>query len=82
MTLLLDIALAGLLAQAVGPGAQAGWASPATEALTKAIAIQVALDRAGFSPGVIDGQMGANTRRAMRAYEQQHGNPVEPVALP
>jgi lipoprotein-anchoring transpeptidase ErfK/SrfK len=53
-----------------------GAASPLPEAL----ALQVALDRAGFSPGVIDGQMGENTRRAAEAYRRQHGKDAEPVA--
>jgi lipoprotein-anchoring transpeptidase ErfK/SrfK len=47
-----------------------------------ALALQVALDRAGFSPGAIDGQMGGNTRRAADAYRKQHGTDVEPSAEP
>jgi lipoprotein-anchoring transpeptidase ErfK/SrfK len=44
---------------------------------------QVALDRAGFSPGVIDGKPGRNTTRALAAFEQQGGTldtGVEPLA--
>jgi lipoprotein-anchoring transpeptidase ErfK/SrfK len=47
---------------------------------TDAFALQVALDRAGFSPGVIDGKMGASTRRALSAYRQRNGRDPEPPA--
>jgi lipoprotein-anchoring transpeptidase ErfK/SrfK len=35
----------------------------------EAIALQVTLDKAGFSPGEIDGKLGKNTLRALEAYE-------------
>ena len=39
--------------------------------------LQVLLEGAHFSPGVIDGHSGMNTRRALRAYQQAHGlNPT------
>ena len=49
---------------------------------TTAIATQVALDRAGFSSGVIDGKMGMNTRKAMDAYRTREGRDVEPSTEP
>jgi lipoprotein-anchoring transpeptidase ErfK/SrfK len=45
---------------------------------------QVMLDRAGFSPGVIDGRMGTNTRRALETYLREGlepgPTPVEALA--
>ena len=38
--------------------------------------MQVALDRAGFSPGEIDAHGSANTERALRAFQQAHSLPA------
>src|SRR5262245_46846049 len=56
-------------------------AAPAA-AMHQTIALQVALDRAGFSPGAIDGHMGLNTERALDAYRQQNGRDPDPYAEP
>ena len=44
------------------------------EKARRGLALQVALDRAGFSPGEIDAAPGANTDRAMAALKAAKGN--------
>lgn len=40
---------------------------------TKALQTQVMLDRAGYSPGEIDGSLGTSTKRALEAYTKNGG---------
>jgi lipoprotein-anchoring transpeptidase ErfK/SrfK len=44
------------------------------------VRVEVALDRAHFSPGVIDGYNGDNVRKAVSAYQAAHNLPVNGVA--
>jgi lipoprotein-anchoring transpeptidase ErfK/SrfK len=45
------------------------------------LAVQVALDRAGFSPGALDGRIGLQTKRALEAYRKAQGS-EPPVSAP
>jgi lipoprotein-anchoring transpeptidase ErfK/SrfK len=63
-------------------GAPATQPRPVDSATLDAIAIQVALDRAGFSSGVIDGRTGANTKKALEAYRKREGRDIAAVADP
>ncbi len=71
------LSLIATLAQAPTAQAPAGGPPPNNEALQ----LQVMLDHAGFSPGVIDGHAGANTKKALDAY-QQNGNTGTPAGEP
>lgn len=46
--------------------------------VTSVLQIQVMLDRAGFSPGAIDGRMGANTKKALELFRKS-GNQGVPT---
>ena len=54
---------------------------PAKGAATGGLALQVALDRAGFSPGAIDGQAGSSTKKALEAHRKLNGG-EPPVVEP
>jgi lipoprotein-anchoring transpeptidase ErfK/SrfK len=45
----------------------------------QALAVQVALDRAGFSPGEIDGRIGSKTRLALSEFQKSAG--LEPTGM-
>jgi lipoprotein-anchoring transpeptidase ErfK/SrfK len=67
---------------ALAIAAQAAPAGQHASKDTDGFALQVALDRAGFSSGVIDGRVGTNTKRAMEEYQKQTGRDPEPIAEP
>jgi lipoprotein-anchoring transpeptidase ErfK/SrfK len=64
-----------------GPTAPAGRQPGKTAAPVdlEILRTQVMLDRAGFSPGAIDGKMGGNTKKALEQYQKQA--PATPAAV-
>jgi len=71
--LVVAIALAATASAQQRPRASRG--AP-TVAQPDMLTTQVLLDRAGFSPGEIDGLGGTNTQRATEAFEREKGRPI------
>lgn len=65
--------LAWLAAAALTATGGTVWASQTEAALRRALAWQIALDKVGFSPGLIDGRIGPKTRLATREFQRVHG---------
>src|SRR4051812_9166325 len=51
-------------------------AGPTAPIVSEVLAMQIALERAGFSPGEIDGREGRNLQRARSAYARAHEDPL------
>lgn len=76
VSVFLGLAIAPLGAlQALPPAGQAQTTLP------PALEVQVRLDRAGFSPGEIDGQMGRNTKAALAAFGDENSLRAEAIEV-
>ena len=83
MTLLTPLTLSIVLAQAAAPPPppvqQPAQKTTQGQQALDSLGVQVALDRAGFSPGVIDGSVGASTKKALAAYREANGGDPQPT---
>ncbi|SCB10367.1 Lipoprotein-anchoring transpeptidase ErfK/SrfK [Bradyrhizobium yuanmingense] len=76
-------ALAGNLEPAAVNDAARPAKPPATDKLNAAVVkLQVLLDRAHYSPGEIDGKLGENAQKALKAFAEQNGIASDKVVAP
>src|SRR4051812_9352252 len=86
MTALSTIAIVAALSQTAVPAVRATTPTASPTHVQQvpegvdALQVQVMLDRAGFSPGAIDGKMGANTRKALELFNSSGGR--QPPSMP
>src|SRR4051794_14683089 len=76
-------ALAGNLDAAAVNDAAHPAKQPATDKVNASIVkLQILLDRAQFSPGEIDGKLGENAQKALKAFAEQNGIASDKVIAP
>jgi lipoprotein-anchoring transpeptidase ErfK/SrfK len=75
---LVAVAVAVVVAVAVAPAraAKGGGETGSPGSLRATVSLQIALERAGFSPGIIDGIPGGKTTTALREFQRSRGMPV------
>ncbi|WP_128924328.1 L,D-transpeptidase family protein [Bradyrhizobium guangxiense] len=75
--------LAGNLdARAVNDAARPEKLPPADKVSAPATKLQILLDRAQFSPGQIDGKLGENAQKALKAFAEQNGVGIDKTIAP